>query len=146
MNPGTSTIHDQAPAHPVAGDSLRGETGPRRGRVSDWFAASSRALADGFLGGLLGGSFYLVAVAYFQPGGLRMAGLQVLALSLTLAGFEVWRTRRPRSFRDLKRALLWILMASFLVFGVIGLVVPPPEPVNTAPRPHVDYGFFVRYI
>lgn len=146
MNPGTSTIRDQAPAHPVAGDSLRGETGPRRGRISDWFAASSRAFANGFLGGLLGGTLYFMAVAYFQPGGLELAGLRVLALSLTLAGFEVWRSRRVRTMRDLKSALLWTLLASMLLLWALGLVVPPPDPINTAPRPHVDYGFFVRYI
>lgn len=146
MNPGTTTIHNQAPAHPDARDSLRAETATWGGSVRGWFAASSRPLADGFLGGLLGGAFYLLAIACFQPGGLKLAALRVLALSLTLAGFEVWRTRRTRTFRDLKRALTWTLLASLVVFMALGMLVPPAEAINTAPRPHIDYGFFVRSI
>jgi hypothetical protein len=146
MNTGTSTIHDNVPALPEAGDSLRAEAGQRRGHIGGRFAGSSRAFADGFLGGLLGGAFYCMAVAYFQPGGLRLAALRVLALALAFAGFEVWRMRSPRSFRDLRSAFIWTLLASFVVFWALGLVAPAPEAINAAPRPYIDYGFFVRYI
>lgn len=146
MNPGMSPLHNKVSALPEANDSLRADAGHRRGHIGGWLATSSRALADGFLGGLLGGAFYLMAVAHFQPGGLKLAALRVLALSLTLAGFEVWRTRRPRTFKDLKRALIWTLLASLVVFWVLGLVAPPPEAINATPPRLLDYGFFVRSI
>lgn len=146
MNPGTSNIHDKVSALPEANDPLRADAGQRRGHIGGWLATSSGAFANGFLGGLLGGAFYCLAVAYLQPGGLKLAALRVLALALTFAGFEVWRMRRPRTFRDLKSALIWTLLAIFVVFWVLGLVAPPPEAINANPRPHVDYGFFVRYI
>jgi hypothetical protein len=146
MNPSTGTVHNNVPALPRADDTLRTGAGQWRGRISRGSTASVRALADGFLGGLLGGAFFCLAVACFHPDGLQLAVLRALALSLALAGFEGWRKRRPRTFRDLRSALIWTLLASFVVFWVLGLVAPPLEAINATPQPHADYGFFVRYI
>jgi hypothetical protein len=146
MNPGTSTIHDEVSALSEAGDSIRAEAGRRRGHIGGWLATSSRAFADGFLGGLLGGAIYCVAVACLQPGGLKLAALRVLAVSLTFAGFEVWRMQRPRTFKDLRRALIWTFLTSLVVFWALGLVAPAPEVIHAAPQPYIDYGFFVRFI
>jgi len=146
MNPSTGTVHNNVPALPGADDTLRTGAEQRRGHISGWAATPSRSFADGFLGGLLGGAFYCLAVTCFQPGGLKLAALRVLALSLTFAGFEVWRARRRRTFGDLRSALIWTLLASFVVFWVLGLVAPPPEAINAAPQPHADYVFFVRHI
>jgi len=146
MNPGTSTIHDEVAAFSGTGDPPRADTGLLREHIGGRFAGASRAFADGFIGGLLGGAVYCLAVAYLQPGGLMLAALRVLALSLTFAGFEVWRVRRPRTFGDMRSALIWTLLACFVVFWVLGLVAPPPEAINATPAPHAGYGVLVRYI
>ncbi len=79
-----------------------------------------RAFADGLVGSLIGGLVYCLIMAYYHPEGLQIAGLRVLALSLTFGGFEMWRVRRQRTRKSVRRRLLWTLSASMLVFWALG--------------------------
>jgi hypothetical protein len=79
-----------------------------------------RAFADGFVGSLAGGLVYCMILAYFDSRDLQIAGMRVLALSLTFGGFEVWRVQRIRTRRDVTRCMLFTLSASLLVLWALG--------------------------
>jgi predicted lipid-binding transport protein (Tim44 family) len=99
-----------------------------------------RAFADGFVGSLAGGLVYCMILAYFSSQDLQIAGLRVLALSLTFGGFEMWRVRRMRSRQDLTRGMLFTLSASLLVFWALGAASAGAEslPKKSDPRPPVQ--------
>ena len=83
--------------------------------------------ADGFVGGLIGGLAYCLILAQFHPGGLDLAWLRVLALSLTLGGFEMWRVRRRRTLRSVVACVLWTLIASLFVWCALASVISPTD-------------------
>ncbi|MBA3975717.1 MAG: hypothetical protein C0504_16045 [Candidatus Solibacter sp.] len=79
-----------------------------------------RAFADGFVGSLAGGLVYCMILAYFSSQDLQIAGLRVLALSLTFGGFEMWRVRRQRTAESLNKCVFVTLAASMVLFWALG--------------------------
>jgi hypothetical protein len=88
-----------------------------------------RAFADGFVGSLAGGLVYCMILAYCNSPDLQIAGLRVLALSLTLGAFEMWRAGAQRPRRTVARCMFWTLGASLFVFWAVG-VAYSNEPTN----------------
>lgn len=83
-----------------------------------------RAFADGLVGSLIGGLVYCLILSCFNSEGLQIAGLRVLALSLTFGGFEMWRVRRQRTAESLKKCALLTLSASMVLFWALGAPFP----------------------
>ncbi|MBE0658021.1 MAG: hypothetical protein IH602_10045 [Bryobacteraceae bacterium] len=79
-----------------------------------------RGFVDGFVGSLVGGLVYCMILAYFNYQDLQIAGLRVLALSLTFGGFEMWRVRRQRTAESFKKCVLLTLSASMVLFWALG--------------------------
>jgi hypothetical protein len=99
-----------------------------------------RAFADGFVGSLAGGLVYCLILAYYGSQDLQIAGMRVLALSLTFGGFEMWRVRRIRTRRDVTRCMLYTLSASLFVFWALGAASAGAGslPKKSDPRPPVQ--------
>lgn len=89
-------------------------------RISTVFcSAAARAFADGFCGGILGGLLYCIALSYLYPTGLDQAWMRILAISLTLGGFETWRVMRRPTRRSVRTCLIWTLSACLvLLWGI----------------------------
>ena len=83
-----------------------------------------RAFADGFVGSLAGGLVYCMILACCHSQHLQIAGLRVLALSLTFGGFEMWRVRQKRTAGSLKKCALLTLSASMILFWALGASLP----------------------
>jgi len=88
-----------------------------------------RGFADGFVGSLAGGLVYCMILAYYNSQDLHIAGLRVLALSLALGGFEMWRAGAQRPRRTVGRCMFWTLGASLFMFWAVG-VAYSNEPTN----------------
>lgn len=80
----------------------------------------TRGFVNGFVGSLVGGIVYCLILAYYHSQDLQIAGLRVLALSLTFGGFEMWRVRRQRTAESLNKCVFGTLAASMVLFWAIG--------------------------
>ena len=102
--------------------------------------SAMRALVDGFVSSLAGGLVYCLILAYYNPDGLQLAALRVLAISLTFGGFEIWRAKRQHTPTSVRRCILWTLTASLLVFWALGAASSSASEDNfrpLEPLPHV---------
>ena len=98
-----------------------------------------RGFSDGFVGGLIGGLIYCLALAWSETGGLELACLRALALSLILGGFEMWRVTRGRRSKRVIACLLCTLAASGLVFWALGVVLPAKERSRPETPPQITH-------
>jgi hypothetical protein len=129
-----------SPAVASTGVSTSGQ--PQRDAPRHRISASLpawRGFSGGFVGGLIGGLIYCLVLAWFQNGGLELACLRALALSLILGGFEMWRVTRGRRSKRVAVCLLWTLAASGLVFWALGAVLPGKERSRPETPPQITH-------